>query len=214
MRRTFYVGLDLGQSQDYSSLAVIERVTQPTGKLVPDDEGMLVEQQRVLFHLRHLERPQLGTPYTVIVQRAKTLVRLVGAKGSTWLVADATGVGAPVMDMFRAGGLQPIAIHIHGGDKVSGEGRDYRVPKRDLAGTLQSLLQTGRLKVAAQLELGEVFVKELLAFKVKVNITTGHDSYEALREGDHDDLVLAVAMPCWFATHAAPVHRNLENLVV
>ena len=111
--------------------------------------------------------------------------------------------------------LSSIAIHIHGGDKVTGEGRDYRVPKRDLAGTLQSLLQSGRLKVAAQLELGEVFVKELLAFKVKVNITTGHDSYEALREGDHDDLVLAVAMPCWFATHgAAAVHRNFDNLAI
>ena len=33
--------------------------------------------------------------------------------------------------------------------------------------------------------------------KVKINIATGHHSYEAWREGDHDDLVLAVAMACW-----------------
>lgn len=26
---------------------------------------------------------------------------------------------------------------------------------------------------------------------------TAHDSYEAWREGDHDDLVIAVAMACW-----------------
>jgi len=32
---------------------------------------------------------------------------------------------------------------------------------------------------------------------VKINLATGHDSYEAWREGDHDDLVLAVAMACW-----------------
>jgi hypothetical protein len=31
----------------------------------------------------------------------------------------------------------------------------------------------------------------------KVNIATGLDSYEAWREEDHDDLVLAVAMACW-----------------
>jgi hypothetical protein len=33
--------------------------------------------------------------------------------------------------------------------------------------------------------------------EVKINIATGHDSYEAWREGDHDDLVLAVALACW-----------------
>ncbi len=32
---------------------------------------------------------------------------------------------------------------------------------------------------------------------MKINISTAHDSYEAWREGDHDDLVLAVAMACW-----------------
>jgi hypothetical protein len=32
---------------------------------------------------------------------------------------------------------------------------------------------------------------------VKINISTAHDSYEAWREGDHDDLVLSVALACW-----------------
>jgi hypothetical protein len=32
-----------------------------------------------------------------------------------------------------------------------------------------------------------------------VNISTAHDSYEAWREGDHDDLVLATALACWRA---------------
>jgi hypothetical protein len=45
--------------------------------------------------------------------------------------------------------------------------------------------------------LADTLRKELLNFKVKINISTAHDSYEAWREGDHDDLVLAVAMACW-----------------
>jgi hypothetical protein len=32
---------------------------------------------------------------------------------------------------------------------------------------------------------------------VKINISTAHDSYEAWREGDHDDLVLSVALARW-----------------
>lgn len=34
---------------------------------------------------------------------------------------------------------------------------------------------------------------------MKVNVSTGHDSYEAWREGDHDDLVLAAALAAWKA---------------
>lgn len=33
-------------------------------------------------------------------------------------------------------------------------------------------------------------------FKVKIS-TSGHDSYEAWREGDHDDLVLAALLALW-----------------
>jgi hypothetical protein len=59
------------------------------------------------------------------------------------------------------------------------------------------LMQNKQLKIAQEMPLAETLRKELLNFKVKINIATGHDSYEAWREGDHDDLVLAVAMPCW-----------------
>ena len=67
------------------------------------------------------------------------------------------------------------------------------VPKRELVGTLVALYQTGRLKTAEDLLLTPALTKELVNFKLKVNLETGHDSYEAWRESDHDDLVLAVA---------------------
>jgi hypothetical protein len=44
-----------------------------------------------------------------------------------------------------------------------------------------------------------VLERELQHFKVKINTQTGHDSYEAWRESDHDDLVLAIALSLWFA---------------
>ncbi len=33
---------------------------------------------------------------------------------------------------------------------------------------------------------------------MKIDPATAHDSYSHWREGDHDDLVLATAMACWF----------------
>jgi hypothetical protein len=72
-----------------------------------------------------------------------------------------------------------------------------RVPKRDLVSAPLVLMQNGQLKIAEGLSLRETLVKELRNFRVKINISTSHDSYEAWREGDHDDLVLSVALTCW-----------------
>ena len=53
-------------------------------------------------------------------------------QGHCRLVMDATGVGAPVVDLLRQAELRPVAVIITGGDKVtSGKGSLY-VPKRDL----------------------------------------------------------------------------------
>ena len=51
----------------------------------------------------------------------------------------------------------------------------------ELVGSLQMLLQTGRLKIAGSLEHAKTLREELRNFKIKVNLKTGHDSYEAWR---------------------------------
>lgn len=72
------------------------------------------------------------------------------------------------------------------------------MPKKDLAGALIAAFHGERLRIAAGLTEGATLVNELLNFKVKVNIATGNESFEAWREGVHDDLVLAVAMAVWW----------------
>lgn len=116
------------------------------------------------------------------------------------LTIDHTGVGRPVFDLFERAGLRPLGITITGGDASHGEGRQWRVPKRDLMGILQVAAQGGRFKVAKELPDAAVLVDELLNFRVKIDVKTAHDSYEAWREGVHDDLVLSVALACWTAT--------------
>jgi hypothetical protein len=116
------------------------------------------------------------------------------------LLVDKTGVGAAVLDAFTQARIGATAITIHGGSSVTRDPKrpGYRVPKRDLVGAAQVLLQNGRLKVASALPEAETLKRELLNFRIKVDPKTAHDSYEHWREGDHDDLVLAVAMACWF----------------
>ncbi len=211
----YYLGLDLGQSADYTALAIIEEPVWLAGRWVspaPMDRSYYDHVQEEMargggrppnppLSVRHLERFELGTRYTEIVERVGQIAHAPPlVEKPCCLLVDKTGVGAAVLDAFEHSGIRPTAITIHGGSAVSADPqrRGYRVPKRDLVTAVQVLLQTGRLKIAAGLPEASTLRKELLNFRVKIDPKTAHDSYEHWREGDHDDLVLAVAMACWF----------------
>jgi hypothetical protein len=192
---SFYVGLDLGQSSDYTAVAVIEDVSPG-------------------LHLRHLERYPLRTPYNEIADNVAALVRdpVLTQKRRPELIVDETGVGKAVTDMLRERKLRIRPVTITGGDvaragTIKERGTSYRVPKRDLVGALEVPFHNGTLKVAGDLELWPTLRNELLTFRRKVSLATGHDSYEHWRESDHDDLVLACALACWWARRVANMPR-------
>ena len=178
------IGLDLGQSQDYTAIAVLRAAPQPEGKS--------------RFECGHLERVKLGTPYPAIVEAVTNLTRRPEV-GDWQLIVDATGVGRPVVDLFRdalpKAQVKPITITSSG--KATSGGYGLRVPKRDLVTNLQVLLETSRLRFASALLEIEPLVQEVLAFQVKIS-DAGHDTYGSWRSGSHDDLVLAVALAAWY----------------
>jgi hypothetical protein len=65
--------------------------------------------------------------------------------------------------------------------------------------SVQAALQVRRLRIAPALREVRTLTKELQTFRVKVNLATANESFEAWRERDHDDLVLAVALAVWLA---------------
>jgi hypothetical protein len=149
----------------------------------------------VPLSLRHLERFELGTPYPRIVERIAAILETEPLRGR-WcaLVVDATGVGAGVVDHFVHAGLSPIPVTIHGGDTVYYQRPGYRVPKRDLVGAVQILLQSERLKIVWSLPEAATLKSELQNFRVKIDPRTAIDSYSHWREAEHDDLLLATAL--------------------
>lgn len=76
------------------------------------------------------------------------------------------------------------------------------MPKKDLVAAVNIPLQTKRLQIASSLQHAETLWKELLNFKATIR-PTGHMTYGAdadWRVGNHDDLVLAVALALWIGT--------------
>lgn len=215
----FTMGIDLGQAQDFTAVVVLEREARATGEIkerLHRSSRITYGDGRVLggdwiekipvtvnyFTARHLERLPLGTPYPEQVRHIKNVYeRLRDTNQAVSLAVDATGVGRPVVDMLTQARLPVTAISITGGDTVTREGRDYRVPKRDLVSVVQVLLQTGRLKIDATLPEASILTSELQGFKYSIT-ASGHDRYgndvAAWRENAHDDMVLAVAVACWY----------------
>jgi hypothetical protein len=185
---TVLIGLDLGQVSDPTAVAVAEQYQR--------DDGLRE------YRVRHLKRWQLGTSYSDIVDDLDELLEKL--PGKKVLIADGTGVGRPVLDQIRRARLpcRLVPVYIHGGAATSpAAGGGYSVAKRTLASTVQTCLQSGRLHIARGLKETGHLVKELQTFTAKINVATGAESFEAWRDRDSDDLVLAVAMLCWFGDH-------------
>jgi hypothetical protein len=195
----YFIGLDLGQRADFTAISVVER------RLVQRSEFDWVSYARreiamdARYALLHLERVRLGTPYPRIVERVRDLARSGRLMGRCSVAADATGVGAPVVDLLREAdlGCDVIAVTITGGSDPARARGGWRVPKRDLMMGLRVMLENGELRIARGLPEWRRFVEEMTQMRAKVT-ESARETFGAAA-GSHDDLVLAVALACWGA---------------
>ncbi len=190
----YFLGLDLGQAADYSALAILER-TEKTLEIPYPDKPARIEK-KWHFACRELKRWPLGTPYTSLVTEIEVLTAKPPLAKAN-LVVDGTGVGRPVVDMFRNARLAAILVPvmITSGNKESLQDGYHHVAKNILISTLQVLLQQRRLQFSRTLPETSALIQELQNFRVKV--TSAANEVFSAREGTKDDLLLALAMTCW-----------------
>jgi len=180
-RPGYLAGLDIGQRDDWTALAVAER----------DRDGGLTLV--ALERIRHRSYPD------VALLVADTMRALPGAT----LLVDVTGVGRPICDLLRQHGVAHIRVNIHGGDAVGRlDDGTVSVPKRDLIAALVVGFEAKTLRIASGLHHTEALEREAASFRMAVS-ATGHDTYNA-REGAHDDLLLAVSLTAWHAKRQRP----------
>jgi hypothetical protein len=200
-RARYFIGLDLGQSQDFTAIAILER-TELTG---PWDPRVHANRKMAAMQLRYLERIPLGTTYPEVVEQVRHVTRSGELRKQCYLMVDATGPGRPVVDLLRRADLDCCILPaiITSGHSESYSDGYYGVPKRDLIVGLQILLQRGGMQIARGMKYSAALVDEMLAMRVK-QTAHGHEQYGAWREGEHDDLVFAVALALWGAKKICP----------
>ncbi|MCX6633451.1 MAG: hypothetical protein NTW28_38135 [Candidatus Solibacter sp.] len=196
-----YLGLDLGQRHDPAAIALLARLHE----IAPGFDPVTWEPHREFhLYLLHVERIPLATPYLRIVDRVADFLRSAslehlastlgpfafGAPHRT-LVVDASGVGAPVVELFRkarlTATLAPITITsgtaAHSDHATGGA----LVPRRDLLTALRILLEKRRLSIPTRLH-------DRAALLAEITRLTDQPTTQ------HDDLAIATALAAWQST--------------
>jgi len=194
MTPALFIGLDLGQLTDPSAASVIRRdiVTDAAGLPTRNIAGNWAYRFTVLG----LRRFPLHTPYTHVVNYVKAN-RPPGSR----LVIDATGVGRPIVEMFRDAMPFPAiidAVTITGGQSWSQPSPgEWHCSKVELVAAARVILESTLLKVIPSLEHASLLKRELLNFRIKTS-KTENEVYEA-RESEYDDLVISACLPIWIS---------------
>jgi len=198
--RRFVLAADIGQSIDPTAISVIEHSLH---RHVHIKDRIPIIQAGETFDVRHLARLPLGLSYVEQVAEVHRLLARPPLNAGCELVIDETGVGRAVGDLFDGHGMAPTRVTITAGDKVTPAGeRRWHVSKGLLISTLDARLHNADLRFAANLTEAGAMENELRDFRRKVS-AAGRFTFEA-RVGQHDDLVLSVAIGLWSLIRPQP----------
>ena len=187
------IGVDVGQKVDPTAIAVVEPKRR-------DEEWT--------FLARHLERLALGTPFRDAAERTSKVVAGVVARmrtsearerlerGAIMMNMDATGVGAPIVEMLKervdSKACTIRAIYFTHGDRLTRREDGLSLGKAYLVSRMQALIQSGRIELPRTREAEEL-AEELLDYEIRVD-EDANDKYGAFKVGTHDDLVTALGL--------------------
>jgi len=201
----FIIAASLGIGMQPTAIAVLEQ------KVLKDPRW---NAKTGALRLRHLDRLSLDANYPDTVARISTLLGAPEIKdgercGRTDVLLDLTGSGRAIVELFERAGIEPISARIVGAGTVEQKDQsgEWRIPKVELIGALRVLYEAERLKMAKDLDLVPTLEKELRGYKMRPPRIDPNDP-ESWREGQSDDLILAVGLTAWRASRHVPYPQD------
>ncbi len=198
----FIFSQDIGRIRDYHAEVLTQIVLRTRERIEHARRFGESSTSDVIYPLilvKFLGRSQ--KTYPELIEDTKKQMNDPRVIDNCFHIIDATGVGMPVLEMMRHEGLAPIGIWLTAGELPHSQSYGYTVPKLEVISALQMCLSSKMLRFTKNLNPSVVqqLLEEFKKFKEKSSRRTGHTSLEAWREKDHDDLILALAINCWWA---------------
>ena len=102
--------------------------------------------------------------------------------------------------MFRAKGVCPVAASITAGNSLSAAAGVYHLGKARLIGMFLAAFDSGRVQINPNLPIYPQLERELINYRAEIT-DQGYAKFEA-RQGEHDDLLFALALAVWWGEEA------------
>lgn len=199
--KRYYMGVDLGQRQDYSAVAVLESRLTCNGERDRVTWQPLTERRCALLHL---DRIPLRTRFMHVVEEVFEMLTSPQLRHSEVVLAvDATGVGAGVFEVVeemvtaarqaRTAWMNLAGVVFTAGTKETWEGHRVMVPKNELVGGLLLAMEKGEIRYDPKQPWRRELEQELVGMRrVMKETSVRWTSVER-----HDDLVMALALAQW-----------------
>ncbi len=188
----FYVGFDLGQKLSHSAIVVLEKAHVTTKDRDPVTFAWI---QRTEIHLRRAERLPLNLTYVAIAERLRSAIRLLPNAKDVTLVLDATGCGAPFLDILRKDrlGVLQMPVMITGSGLPSMTAGTHRISKTDLMSSLNYVITSPDFKINAPAADHHAVTSELQ----NIRMLSSANGTTRFTTSEKDDLVMAFALAAW-----------------
>jgi len=192
----FCIGVHL--APDFAALCVLERITITTEEFRHKgfEAPAIINTRKKIHRLRCLQR--LPSGYPEIISVISTLIAsLPESQIKPATVINVTHVGKPATVLMAKAGIGTVAVTATSGDAEQRVAQgEFRVPEKDLIGTLSVLLQGDRFRVAPDLPEAAALIAELGSFDAG-----GDDSWES------HNLCRSVATAVWWCERMAPTPK-------
>jgi hypothetical protein len=180
----YIASLDPAKLHDYAAIAVGD----------VQDEVM-----NLVFLERHkgISYPQLVSRTKEVLDKLKPESKTLFKKSNIPFILDATGLGMVLRDDFHREGITVLPVMFTSGDKTTMSKGCIHLGKLELIGVLLNSLEYKKIKVNPNLKNADILFREAASYRGRLT-TTGYMKMEAA-EGEHDDILIAVALLAWYA---------------
>ena len=213
------LGVDLGQSRDATVIIAVEsyRPEKSIDEVFSNTPRDLLRgrdrtpRSLVHFDLVHIEKLPRGLSWPSQAERIITTATALEDESRPRILLDATGLGAPMLDLIRRDCPYPVQGAVIGsGNEVTRRGRDLTVPKQELVSGLEAVLSTRRLHSVPDLPYAGELDQELRSFGYQLS-----DSGRPLFAGrkSHDDFACALMLALFGARSGGTIGHDFKEFM-
>jgi len=202
----YWIGADLGQANDFSSVVVIKDQALP---ISDGNEVIVGSRERTIVYADKFK----GISYVDVVDHLIKLRNAPPFGGKSELVIDGTSIGRVVSDMLWDQGVDHNAVQMTGGQEWRRSGRYVNASKTLMIENLAVLFASGDLKFAHDLLLRKEIEEDLASFTTQTTAAGNQIITQSRNASGHGDLGIGLIVAGFASQYLTPQNIQVSRLV-